>query len=362
MQSIANRTTTPILKHGYNNLYFPFIIFLLFSPFSCTVNFTYSTSIPNCQSSSSTAFSFDPVPPSSHSLTFCQQYSSFTCCNSTQTNKIIKQLSPLFLSVPTDGEGFGVNDSCKNYAASIFCSPCDPFVGTGVYNSICESSCLAWYSACSSSFFQFNLDGILQPCTPSSLLCTNLESIFDNHKDFCHHYGFISSNSLSPSLSSVFSYSSSSFIESFIQRTLSQPTTETQRIALAKEARRIARHKEETSVGDDSFCFKASSVPFSLPQAATKTTAFNPTATTNKTSISLLWQQMHALLKKLSEYLLSKSFSSQLSYLLACICISFSTLLIYSGIRSWLQKRSKLRLNSEDLRLLRRRRFEHLPR
>lgn len=121
---------------------------------------------------------FNPsVSPSSSSLTFCKEYSPATCCNSTHTNIIMKQLSPFFsFSLDELEEGYGVSEACKNYAVSIFCSPCSAEMGTGQQTGICSSSCDHFYTACQSALFE-NVNGQLQPCSSKSLICTPLNHI-----------------------------------------------------------------------------------------------------------------------------------------------------------------------------------------
>ena len=207
---------------------------------------------------------FEPKPARpSTSLTFCKEYSSSTCCNATHTQSITRQLYPYFSTTFDErDEGYGVSEECRQLAASLHCSACHPLVGTGQLVGVCGESCDALYVACAPSLFE-HMNGLLQPCSPSTLVCSELSTFVSSGSELCRHLGFTigrpSPSSAPPSLSAA-SASSSSDLHSAFTSLLS-----------------ASQSTEQPS------CFHASSSPASLSSPSTKRTATKSTATASTT-------------------------------------------------------------------------------
>ena len=97
-----------------------------------------SSSQPRCVSAPPHRFNPRSSPSASSSLTFCTAYASSTCCNASHTAAIVRDVYPFFSFTADDrSEGYGVSEECKNLAASIFCHPCHPLVGTQQKRGVC---------------------------------------------------------------------------------------------------------------------------------------------------------------------------------------------------------------------------------
>ena len=70
--------------------------------------------------------------------------------------------------------------------SSLHCAPCHPDVGTGVVTSVCPSLCDKIMLACREEFFTVsNVQGLVQPCVESSLICSPLRVIASSGLDAC---------------------------------------------------------------------------------------------------------------------------------------------------------------------------------
>jgi len=74
------------------------------------------------------------------------------------------------------------------------CYPCDPFVGVGFINGICESLCDDWFNACRDDLFAVTGDntknnGPVVPCTEHSSVCSPLRSVVKSGREFCQRSG-----------------------------------------------------------------------------------------------------------------------------------------------------------------------------
>ena len=86
------------------------------------------TQYGKCQNTNS--FSFYPVSPRKQSLQFCKQYNQNTCCSPSDSYTIYKDIKPLF-------EDENVPLECKKMTMDIWCSSCNPKIGTNELNGIC---------------------------------------------------------------------------------------------------------------------------------------------------------------------------------------------------------------------------------
>ena len=208
---------------------------------------------------------FDTQPPRpSTTLTFCKEYSASTCCNATHTQAISRQLYPYFSTTFDErDEGYGVSDECRQLAASLHCSACHPMVGTGQLVGVCRESCDALYDACAPALFE-HMTGLLQPCSPSTLVCSELSSFVRSGEELCRHLGFVVGSS-SPVSSLPSSTASSALSSSDLHSAVTDFLS--------------ASHTAEQSS-----CFHHSSSPASVGSPSTKRTATKPNAAHSSTS------------------------------------------------------------------------------
>ena len=171
-------------------------------------------------------------------------------------------------------EGYGVSEECKNLASSIYCAPCHPLVGTGVKRGVCRESCDAWYSECAPALFEHAVTG-LQPCAPSSLICTPLRDIVRDGEQFCRamgvRVGFSSNAPQSPSASAVTASSPAQLHDAF-----SAFVTDAQSF----HATALVADSDERPYDDGVPCFVASAAPVTIaPSSSTKRPSSSRTTT-----------------------------------------------------------------------------------
>ena len=298
---------------------------------------------------------FDTKPPRpSTSLTFCKEYSGSTCCNATHTQAITRQLYPYFsTSFDERDEGYGVSDECRQLAASLHCAACHPQVGTGRLVGVCRDSCDALYAACAPALFE-QANGVLQPCSPATLVCSELSAFIRSGDELCRQLGFhVASSSPARSLPSlaVSSAVSSSDLHSAFTSVLS------------------ASHSAEQPS-----CFHASSSPASLGSPSAKRTTAKPAAsasassaaaspladfTSRLTALASLLTDLPALvaafpttvahLRKRLRRMMRLHFSSGVS--VAVVVAVVVVVMLWPRIRSWLSRqRWKARLTADGIR------------
>ena len=314
---------------------------------------TSAASQPKCLSSLP-PHRFEPKPPrSTSSLTFCKEYASSTCCDGSHTQAITRQLYPYFATTFDErDEGYGVSDECRQLAASLHCAACHPMVGTGQLVGVCRESCDALYSACAPSLFE-HATGLLQPCSPSTLVCSELSTFVRSGEELCRHLGLtVGSSSPSPALPSLAAASSlsSSDLHSAVTSFLS------------------ASHAAEQPT-----CFHASSSPTSLNSPATKRSTTRPstasstsTAFTAATAASSLTSTLTSLLttlpalltslpttvaqyRKRARKLMRSHASSGVSIAVGAVVVV--CVLFWPRIRGWLNRqRWKARLTADGIR------------
>ena len=298
---------------------------------------------------------FDPKPPRpSTTLTFCKEYSGSTCCNASHTQYITRQLYPYFSTTFDErDEGYGVSDECRQLAASLHCSTCHPLVGTGQLVGVCRESCDALYSACAPSLFE-HVNGLFQPCSPSTLVCSELSAFVRSGEELCRHLGLVvGSSSPAPSLPSPAAASSlsSSDLHSAFTSFLSATSHSTQQPT----------------------CFHASSSPSSLNSPTTKRTTTKPTTTSTATPTSSPYTTLTSTLATLTTLLTTlparlttlpttvaqwrkwarKWMRSHMSSGVSVVVLVVGVVgvMFWPRIRSWLnQQRWKARLTADGIR------------
>jgi hypothetical protein len=86
------------------------------------------------------------------------QYKECTCCNSSHTASMQHSLQSVF-----DANDFSA--ACRSVMALLSCRVCDPEVGTGHRQPVCEKTCDSWLRACAEDYFAFTpLSQRLVPC------------------------------------------------------------------------------------------------------------------------------------------------------------------------------------------------------
>jgi len=113
---------------------------------------------------------FDRKPPESQSLTICNTFSDRTCCNTTHTNKIRRQILGYY-----DDKELSVD--CRTIGVELQCSMCDPRIGTRLFDGVCLDYCQKAYRSCREAFYEVSTSGRLWACLSTSLVCSTLETI-----------------------------------------------------------------------------------------------------------------------------------------------------------------------------------------
>jgi len=145
---------------------------------------------------------FDRKPPEPQSLTICNTFSDRTCCNTTHTNKIRRQIIGYY-----DDKELSVD--CRTIGVELQCSMCDPRIGTRLFDGVCLDYCQKAYRSCREAFYEVSTSGRLWACLSTSLVCSTLETIiteklamsgkedpFARGETFCKELGLTVSNEL----------------------------------------------------------------------------------------------------------------------------------------------------------------------
>jgi len=113
---------------------------------------------------------FERKPPEAQSLTICNTFSDRTCCNSTHTDKIKRQILGYY-----DDKELSVD--CRTIGVELQCSMCDPRIGTRLFEGVCLDYCQKAYRSCREAFYEISSSGKLFACLSTSLVCSTLETI-----------------------------------------------------------------------------------------------------------------------------------------------------------------------------------------
>lgn len=130
-----------------------------------------------------------PKDRSSQDLQFCNEHHKRTCCEKEQSRKVLSQFALYSLER---------SDRCSQMSKLALCSICDGDVGVGIKAQmervvLCPSFCERWFQACADDFFTSSGAGGLQPCGPTSLVCSPLAEILEDSATFCSRVGFSAS-------------------------------------------------------------------------------------------------------------------------------------------------------------------------
>lgn len=158
--------------------------FLLLLLSLCSFVAAAASSAPLLCQSISSEFDFPKKPPTKvNELAFCKEYKSSTCCTHSTTLTVLRSLSSLFHS-DSSGLSESFTDACRQISSTIACAPCHPEVGTRKRIGVCPHLCSQWYQACRNGLYT-EVDGILKPCTDSSLICAPLHTIVEDGQQMC---------------------------------------------------------------------------------------------------------------------------------------------------------------------------------
>lgn len=128
---------------------------------------------------------YGPKDRSAQDLNFCTEHHKRTCCERSQTQKVLVSFA-LYSQEQSS--------RCVQFARMALCSVCDGDVGVGLksrQNSVllCHGFCKQWYEACLRDFFAPRGSQGLQPCVPGSLVCSPLGEITQDSREFCSRVG-----------------------------------------------------------------------------------------------------------------------------------------------------------------------------
>ena len=71
------------------------------------------------------------------------------------------------------------------------CMPCQGDVGLGKIKSICSSSCDEWFDSCRAEYYMSEtIGGSLLPCYGDPVVCSRLDNIVKDGREFCGKMGF----------------------------------------------------------------------------------------------------------------------------------------------------------------------------
>merc|ERR1712228_379346 len=138
--------------------------------------------IPRCSPlQNGLSFEFEKYPRR-YKLPFCSQYKK-SCCRPSDTQRIFNEIKPILQSDD-------ISSKCRQLTTDIYCSSCDPGIGTKQMNGICINYCNEWYDACRNEYYYLDLVGKIKTCTVNSTVCSPLHTFIGNGTDFCRVSGF----------------------------------------------------------------------------------------------------------------------------------------------------------------------------
>mmetsp|Transcript_4123 Transcript_4123/g.4721 ORF Transcript_4123/g.4721 Transcript_4123/m.4721 type:complete len:266 (-) Transcript_4123:323-1120(-) len=122
-------------------------------------------------------------PAKQQGMTFCQQWSSCTCCSP-------KHAAAMQYIAESVYESQGVSRSCIAYSSMMTCRVCDPSVGIGLKKTVCGGTCNEWFKACKDDFFAFKgIKQELQLCDERDVVCSPLHMLAEDGADLCSKAG-----------------------------------------------------------------------------------------------------------------------------------------------------------------------------
>eukprot|EP01084_Bolivina_argentea_P079339 143930_1 len=138
--------------------------------------------IPRCQPiHHGLDFEFDKFPRR-YQLPFCQQYKK-TCCKPSDSHRIFNEIK---LTIQNDA----ISAKCRQMSSDIWCSACNPDIGTQRIIDICIPFCNKWYDECRNEYYYLDITDKLKPCNKYSTVCSPLYSFISNGTQFCQASGF----------------------------------------------------------------------------------------------------------------------------------------------------------------------------
>jgi len=197
-----------------------------------------SSSSPVCQPVNGISFPKRPPGPATD-LAFCKEYRPNTCCDRSATQQILRYLSPFF--DPSSSVSTSFSDRCRQLSSVVACSACDPRLGTGSFAGLCPSLCDEWFSACAFGLFtSSDSDGLIRPCTDSSLICAPLSEVVRSGEELCRRSGFLVDTSDSEATALATAASAVKIIHP-VQAEVMRLVDAAEREAKRKEQQRAAR-------------------------------------------------------------------------------------------------------------------------
>lgn len=123
-----------------------------------------------------------PKDRGSQDLQFCPEHHQRTCCEKSHTREVIGRFAAF---------SYNISGRCAQMSRLTLCSLCDADVGVGLKSMLnqivlCPNFCARWFNSCKNDFFApgSSADG-LNPCGPSSLVCSPLNEIVEDSRRFC---------------------------------------------------------------------------------------------------------------------------------------------------------------------------------
>jgi len=163
----------------------PLIVLCLLHLFSVGASGT-EQSEEKCSKALGFNASSGPKDRSSQDLQFCNEHHKRTCCEREHSRQALSQFAVYSLER---------SERCSQMSKLAMCSMCDGDVGVSIKAQaervvLCPSFCRQWYQACADDFFTFSGAGGLQPCVPTSLVCSPLAEAAEDSASFCSKVGF----------------------------------------------------------------------------------------------------------------------------------------------------------------------------
>lgn len=173
--------TAPFLDVAVSALrHAPLVVLCLLQLYSVGAGASESPEEP-CHKSLGFNESSGPKDRSFQDLQFCDEHHKRTCCEKNHTRQILTQFSAF---------AHDRSPRCAQMSRLALCSLCDGDVGSGIklrMNSVllCPSFCARWFQACVEDLFAPSGAGGIQPCMPSSVVCSPLGEITEDSATFC---------------------------------------------------------------------------------------------------------------------------------------------------------------------------------
>lgn len=117
------------------------------------------------------------------SFPICSMFKHNTCCDPGSVLALYKSKAEELESIQSK--------RCRELTEARVCYQCDPRVGQGSINKVCQRFCDDWHASCIDEFYESSgVQGSkLSLCGQNSVLCSRLGDIYPSSTEFCQNSG-----------------------------------------------------------------------------------------------------------------------------------------------------------------------------